>query len=105
VSSQHAGNVARRVGPREPPGIRAHFGQARRGVEEPVDLPRRHREVVAPDRYPGFEEVVGVPLLLAGDRADDLQGELAGQSLGARKATGLPSRRFDAAMNSSISVV
>ena len=91
--------------PGEARGIRPHRRQSRRIVEQPIDLPGERRQVVAPDRHAGLEEVVGVPLLLAGDGVDDHQREAARQGLGAGQAPGLADEQVGAAMYSSISVV
>ena len=73
------------VGPhrREPRGV----------VEQAVDLVGEHRQVVAADRRPFLQQVVGVPLLLAGDRVDDHEDEAAGQGLGGGQAARACRRR------------
>ena len=94
-----------RMRPGEARGIRPHRRQSRRIAEQPIDLPGERREVVAADRHVRLEEMVGVPLLLAGDGMDDHQREAARQGLGAREAPGLADQQVGAAMYSSISVV
>jgi len=69
-------------------GIRPHRRQSRRIVEQPIDLPGERRQVVPTDRDPMLKEMVGVPLLLARNGADDDQREAACQGLGACQAPG-----------------
>ena len=59
-------------------GAGLHGGEARGVVEEAVELVGEHRQVVTADGDALFEEVVGVPLLLAGDGVDDREDEPLG---------------------------
>ena len=43
--------------PGEARGIRPHRRQSRRIAEQPVDVPREGREVVAPDRRASLEQM------------------------------------------------
>src|SRR5215475_7912746 len=62
-----ADDVARRVRSREPARARPHRGDARRVVEQLVDLVGEDGKVVAADRGALLEQVVRVPLFLARD--------------------------------------
>ena len=67
-----ARDISGRMRPGEARGIRPHRGQPRRIAEQPVDLPGKRRQVVAPNRRSGLEEIIGIPLFLAGDGVDNL---------------------------------
>jgi hypothetical protein len=86
-------------------GIRPHRRQSRRIVEQQIDLPGEDREVVAPDRRAGLEEVIGVSFLLAGDGRTITSASPRARASELVRPPGLPTRRPDAAMYSSISVV
>ena len=84
-------------------GIRSHRRQSRRIVEQPVDLVGEHRQVVAADRRPLLEQVVGSSAPPGrGSGCTTTKTRPRASASEVVRPPGLPTTRSEAAMYSSI---
>ena len=85
--------------------ILTQAGQFSGGVDQRVDLVGQGWEIIATNRGPLFEKMVGISLLLAWYRIDDHHRKAFSQNFRRGQTPWLADKRSAAVINSSISVV